>query len=92
MTTNHKKPALLWTIGALALALGLMAATPEAAVVNSPDILADCQEDMPCWDCETMGNLQCGPLSPDAAAQGVAEDAYDMGYAEGYEEGSIAAN
>lgn len=22
-----------------------------------------CEEDMPCWDCQTMGNLQCGPTS-----------------------------
>lgn len=21
-----------------------------------------CQEDDPCWDCRTMGNLICGPL------------------------------
>lgn len=21
-----------------------------------------CQEDMPCWDCETMGNLRCGDI------------------------------
>ena len=24
----------------------------------------ECQEDMPCWDCETMGNRVCGPDSP----------------------------
>lgn len=23
--------------------------------------LERCEEDMPCWDCETMGNLVCGP-------------------------------
>lgn len=22
-----------------------------------------CQEDMPCWDCATMGNLVCGPIT-----------------------------
>ena len=22
----------------------------------------ECQEDEPCWDCETMGNRICGPL------------------------------
>jgi len=22
-----------------------------------------CQEDMPCWDCRTMGNRICGPLT-----------------------------
>lgn len=24
-----------------------------------------CTEDMPCWDCETMGNQQCGPVETD---------------------------
>ena len=24
---------------------------------------ATCNEDMPCWDCETMGNRQCGPAT-----------------------------
>lgn len=24
---------------------------------------ANCEEDMPCWDCETMGNLICGPAN-----------------------------
>ena len=22
-----------------------------------------CEEDMPCWDCSTMGNRVCGPVS-----------------------------
>lgn len=25
----------------------------------------DCQEDEPCWDCSTMGNGVCGPLTLD---------------------------
>lgn len=25
---------------------------------------ATCFEDMPCWDCSTMGNRTCGPLLP----------------------------
>lgn len=28
--------------------------------------VAACQEDDPCWDCRTMGNLVCGPLGPSA--------------------------
>jgi len=24
-----------------------------------------CEEDQPCWDCETMGNKKCGPDKPD---------------------------
>lgn len=23
-----------------------------------------CEEDQPCWDCETMGNKVCGPQRP----------------------------
>lgn len=34
---------------------------------------APCVEDEPCWDCETMGNLICGP-------------AYELGYGHGYED------
>jgi hypothetical protein len=25
-----------------------------------PPVSITCQEDMPCWDCNTMGNLKCG--------------------------------
>jgi len=29
-----------------------------------------CQEDGPCWDCKTMGNLTCGPVSfPDTGGE-----------------------
>ena len=51
---------------ALALALALSALScsapapaPAPAPVNVPD--GTCHEDMPCWDCETMGNHVCGP-------------------------------
>lgn len=27
---------------------------------SAPESIA-CEEDMPCWDCATMGNAQCGP-------------------------------
>jgi hypothetical protein len=27
-----------------------------------PTTAPPCQEDDPCWDCATMGNLQCGPI------------------------------
>jgi hypothetical protein len=46
--------------------------SPSQVVVPSkaPEVgvpLADqCQEDEPCWDCKTMGNLQCGPTSQPA--------------------------
>lgn len=26
-----------------------------------PPVEITCQEDMPCWDCSTMGNRECGP-------------------------------
>lgn len=34
-------------------------ATAPAPVVAP--VAPRCEEDMPCWDCETMGNGQCGP-------------------------------
>jgi hypothetical protein len=30
---------------------------------------APCVEDDPCWDCETMGNLICGPVPAPPAAE-----------------------
>jgi hypothetical protein len=26
-----------------------------------PPVSITCEEDMPCWDCTTMGNGRCGP-------------------------------
>jgi len=28
-------------------------------------VIANCTEDMDCWDCETMGNRICGPRRED---------------------------
>lgn len=36
----------------------------EAQAPHIPHMLARCEEDMPCWDCQTMGNKQCGPQAP----------------------------
>lgn len=33
----------------------------EAQAPHTPSSLR-CEEDMPCWDCHTMGNHQCGPV------------------------------
>ncbi len=35
---------------------------PPAVITteNTPD--GECHEDMPCWDCSTMGNQVCGPV------------------------------
>lgn len=35
-------------------------AAPIYAATEAPTQAPTCQEDMPCWDCETMGNLICG--------------------------------
>jgi len=34
--------------------------TPDSYTLPAPEVR--CEEDMPCWDCETMGNLICGDL------------------------------
>lgn len=36
---------------------------PEVTTSEAP---IRCEEDMPCWDCATMGNLQCGPIAQPA--------------------------
>jgi hypothetical protein len=56
--------------------------TPEAPQipvmpVGAPEVGAEyCEEDMPCWDCATMGNLVCGTID-DSAAAWAAWDAND---------------
>lgn len=37
--------------------------TTTTSVAVGPPPTTPCTEDMPCWDCETMGNHQCGPVS-----------------------------
>jgi hypothetical protein len=34
---------------------------------TAPESIA-CHEDMACWDCATMGNMQCGPVAHEADA------------------------
>ena len=46
---------VLWTIVGLFIAANLPAVT-DAGRAD----LSICQEDEPCWDCETMGNRLCG--------------------------------
>lgn len=48
----------------LAIALTVTALTPASA--HAPQFIQGhpgdrCTEDMVCWDCQTMGNHQCGP-------------------------------
>lgn len=33
-----------------------------------------CEEDMPCWDCATMGNKQCGPIAQPAQPAIICEE------------------
>jgi hypothetical protein len=34
----------------------------QAQAPHIPTLLTRCEEDMPCWDCKTMGNHICGPV------------------------------
>lgn len=40
---------------------------------HAPELTASpvCEEDMPCWDCATMGNRMCGPQTPALTAPAV---------------------
>ncbi len=57
-------------LGAL-VGTALVLQSTQPALNTAPALPATpapvCQEDMPCWDCTTMGNLICGPV-PDAPA------------------------
>lgn len=44
------------------LTLAVGCASP--ARVQVPTSTTSCQEDMPCWDCTSMGNRICGPDAP----------------------------
>lgn len=48
--------ALAYLVAAL-LVGGWAESRIDAAAVETA-----CQEDDPCWDCATMGNLVCGPV------------------------------
>lgn len=69
------------TIPALALALltGGTAATALTQGVGGPTPSTVCEEDMDCWDCETMGNRICGlpNIQANAAHRAAAWDAWD---------------
>lgn len=44
--------------------------SPEVttAAAPAPSPVARCEEDMPCWDCRTMGNGICGTVEPAVTA------------------------
>lgn len=48
------------------MTLSLGFAVPFAfiqAPTTTTTTVAHCDEDQPCWDCATMGNLICGPVT-----------------------------
>ena len=54
---------------AVALVVSFLIAGAVAAFGRMTDNIRfsnapECMEDMPCWDCETMGNRICGPIQP----------------------------
>lgn len=55
---------LIATVSLLTVLMGMGACAQPTVTVNypTPTVNEQCEEDMPCWDCETMGNLICGPL------------------------------
>ncbi|AER49374.1 hypothetical protein STINGER_59 [Mycobacterium phage Stinger] len=69
MPTSNADRAVCFGAGlfiglAVGMPLGLAIAAPKDAeqVRSTPASVAEqCEEDMPCWDCTTMGNRLCGP-------------------------------
>ena len=47
---------------------------PLKAPTQAPLTAPICYEDMPCWDCSTMGNLICGNEAPQPTAAQCEED------------------
>lgn len=54
---------LLFMIGYVLIGLSLLAGGMFTVIEAKfqEATVAVCFEDMPCWDCETMGNFICGP-------------------------------
>lgn len=42
--------------------LASTASTMRDVHLIPPLVIERCEEDMPCWDCTTMGNRICGPI------------------------------
>lgn len=49
----------LWVLGGT-LAGGLVLGPAVHAGTHTVALSTTCEEDQPCWDCETMGNRLCG--------------------------------
>ena len=59
---HHRRRFTRWVLAILVLALVLWVSHVEYATEAGAQSPARCEEDMPCWDCETMGNRICGPI------------------------------
>lgn len=58
-----EKPVLIALVAAVIIAVTSWIsnhADPDFVPEDITSDLSVCEEDMPCWDCETMGNLICG--------------------------------
>lgn len=55
----HRRSALL--LAAIGATLALWLGNLAADTIESPTTTIACAEDDACWNCETMGNLTCGP-------------------------------
>ncbi|UDL16729.1 hypothetical protein SEA_ATUIN_36 [Arthrobacter phage Atuin] len=52
------------------------APAPQVAIPSqpAPEVGVRCEEDMPCWDCATMGNQICGPIADTETVERCEED------------------
>lgn len=64
---HHRRRWTRWILALLILALILWASHLEYEAEAAEYVR--CEEDMPCWDCETMGNRICGPIPVPAEPQ-----------------------
>jgi hypothetical protein len=54
-----RRRAVVLAVIVAAFAVGGCRPAPVIRIGHA--IHVTCQEDMPCWDCHTMGNRVCGP-------------------------------
>jgi hypothetical protein len=64
-TTNRRRVRALGAALLLTVAAGACVPTDYFKTpAHQPPDSVRCREDMPCWDCQTMGNRICGPAQP----------------------------
>jgi len=75
MDNNHGGSAVKYAakFALVMVALATLGACAPYQFPSPTDPAPDsvCHEDEPCWDCETMGNGICGPLTGKADASGI---------------------